>query len=140
MSLAQKSLQSARIIHIALLFAAIAYVVVAWYVASPAKGAVPIAAVGGLGIGAVSLLGVAVFFRTKFVKSGAEKLRVNRDDEIGARLWRTGTIVSLVFAESIVMFGLVMRMIGASWNFSGIFYVLGIFLMLAWWPKMEWEA
>jgi hypothetical protein len=137
MSLAQKSLQSARIIHVALLFAALAYVVVALYVASPAKGQVPKAVVGGLGLGAFSLLVVAIFFRTKFVQLGAEKLRVNGDDERGARLWRTGTIVSLVFAESIVMFGLVMRMIGASWNVSGIFYVVGMLAMLAWWPRLE---
>ena len=140
MNLAQKSLQGARIIHMALLFAALAYVVVALYVASPAKGALPMGVVGGLGIGAFSLLVVAVFFRTKFVQPGAEKLRVNGDDEIAARLWRTGTIVSLVFAESIVLFGLVIRMIGASWNVSGVFYVVGILVMLAWWPKLDLGA
>jgi hypothetical protein len=137
MSLAQKSLQSARIIHVALLFAALAYVVVAVYVASPAKGAVPMVVVGGLGFGALSLLAVAVFFRVKFVQTGAAMLRINGEDATGARLWRTGTIVSLVFAESIVMFGLVVRLIGASWNASGVFYVVGILMMLAWWPRLE---
>ena len=137
MNLAQKSLQGARIIHGAMLFAALAYVVVALYLESPAKGAVPSTVVGGLGIGAFSLLIVAVFFRTKFVQPGAEKLRANGDDETGAKLWRTGTIVSLVFAESIVMFGLVVKMIGASWNASGIFYVAGILALVAWWPKLD---
>jgi len=137
MSLAQKSLQSARIIYAALLFAALAYVVVAAYASNLSTGRVPMAVVEGIGIAALSLLTVGVFFRLKFVQPGAEKLRANPDDETGARIWRTGTIVSLVFAESIVMIGLTVKLIGVSWNQSAIFYVAGILVMLAWWPKLD---
>lgn len=140
MSLAQKSLQSARIIYAALLFAALAYIVVAAYASNLSTGHVPMAVVEGIGIAALSLLTVGVFFRLKFVRPGAERLRANPDDEAGARIWRTGTIVSLVFAESIVMIGLTVKLIGVSWNLSAIFYVAGILLMLAWWPKLDAET
>jgi hypothetical protein len=140
MNVAHKYLQSARIIHMAFLFAAVAYLVVAVYAAGEAKGNVPMAVAGGVGFGAFSLLVVALFFRARFVKPGAEALRNNGEDEAAAKQWRTGTIVSLVFAESIVMFGLVMRMSGASWNVSGIFYVVGILLLVAWWPRLDLGA
>ncbi len=137
MSLARRTLQSARIIHMAFMFAAAAYVVVGVYAAGEVKGNVPMGVIGGVGLGAFSLLVVAAFFRMKYLRPGAEALRKNQEDVQAARQWRTGTVVSLVFAESIVMFGLVVRMIGASWNVSGIFYVAGILVLLAWWPRLD---
>jgi F0F1-type ATP synthase membrane subunit c/vacuolar-type H+-ATPase subunit K len=140
MNVAQKSLQSARIIHIALLIAAVAYVAVALTMAGHPKGESPAAVAAAVGIAAFSLLVVAVFFRLKFVQPGAAALRADGDDTGAATKWRTGTIVSLVFAESIVMFGLVLRMIGVSWNISGVFYVVGMLVLVAWWPKLDLSA
>ena len=140
MNAAQKSLQGARIIHIALLVASIAYLVVARYVTANPKGELPIAVAGGIGLAAFSMLLVAAFLRSKLVKPGAEALRNNADDTGAATKWRAGTIVSLVFAESVVLFGMVLKMVGFSWNVSGIFYVVGILFLLAWWPKLELTA
>jgi hypothetical protein len=137
MNQAQKSLQSARILHIVFLFASIAYAVVAYYVRQAARSEVQLTVVAAIGMAAIGFLGIATFFRTKFVEPGAEALRNNADDAVAASQWRTGTIVSLAFAETVAMFGMVARFVGTPWKFSGIFFVVGILVLLAWTPRLD---
>ncbi len=140
MNQAQKSLQNAKILHIAFLFASIAYAVVAVYVGQAARQEAQMTVVAALGMAAISFLAIAVFFRAKFVQPGAEALRSDADDAVAASQWRTGTIVSLVFADTVAMFGLVARFIGTPWKFCGLFFVLGILLLLAWTPRLDLPA
>jgi hypothetical protein len=46
-------------------------------------------------------------------------------------------ILSLVFCESVILFGLALRVLGAGWNVAGVFYAVGIVLMLLWTPKLD---
>jgi F0F1-type ATP synthase membrane subunit c/vacuolar-type H+-ATPase subunit K len=137
MNQAQKSLQSARILHIAFLFASIAYALVAFYVGQAARPDVQMTVIAAIGMAATGFLGIAAFFRAKFVQAGAEALRNNADDPVASSQWRTGTIVSLAFAETVAMFGLVARFIGTPWKYSGIFFVVGILVLLAWTPRLD---
>lgn len=80
---------------------------------------------------------MGIFFRSKKVTPAAEALAQNPEDAVMAKEWNSGVILSLVFSETIVLFGLALRIMGISWNISGLFYVVGILLMLAWTPKLD---
>jgi hypothetical protein len=137
MSGAQKTLQAMRIIHFGFLGAAVAYLFLALAYSPPVRQTslqvVPLA----MGIVSLSALGVAMFFRSRMVQPASELLRNNPEDKITIARWRGGVILSLVFCESVVLFGVLLKFIGNSWSVCGIFYAVGIFFMLAWWPRLE---
>lgn len=136
MTLAQRNLRSLQTVHAAFLFAAVAYLVVS-YVAGPRTQPQPLSFILGVGVVAISTCAGGIFIRSRFVQPASETLRSNPDDAAAVARWRTGTILSLVFSETVVLYGLALRFIGASWNICGIFYVVGIFLLLAWTPRLE---
>jgi hypothetical protein len=137
MNAAQKALKAMRMIHAAFLLASILYILVAAAYAHTAEqsmpGIFPIAA----GLVAMSSVGIAFFFRMRDVQPSGAKLRDNPDDATAAAKWRGGVLLSLVFCESIVLFGLALRFLGFSWDVAGIFYAVGTLLMLAWTPKLD---
>jgi hypothetical protein len=137
MSAALKALRTARIFHIALLAAAIAYMALPVLVDFGIKqqlGSIFPSALAGT---CVVILGLAIFLRKTRIMPAEEILRSNPEDNAAALRWRGGVVVSLVFCESIVLYGLVLRILGVPWAVSGIFYAVGIFFLLAWWPRLE---
>ena len=88
------------------------------------------------GLVALTSLGISLFFRRRIVQPAAERLSNNPEDSLAARRWRSGVLVSLVFCESVVLFGLALRFTGAGWNVCGVFYAVGIFFLLLWTPKL----
>lgn len=137
MTVAQKTLQAARLIHLALLFAAFAYLALPFVVGAPKTTVPPPAVVMAMGLVAVSTMGAAYFIRARLVQPAGEKLAGNPEDAGAASRWRTGVIISLAFCETVALFGFALRFIGGSWNVCGIFYAVGIFFLLAWRPKLE---
>ena len=123
-------------IHAAFLLAAILYIWVQSRVAHDSGKAIPMAILSAFGLVALSSLGIAFFFRRRVVQPAAERLGGNPEDSIAAGRWRSGVLVSLAFCESVVLFGLALRFIGAGWNVCGVFYAAGIFFLLAWTPKL----
>jgi hypothetical protein len=136
-SVAQKTLQIACVLHVALLLAAVAYIILPLLVVNrsikPPDPIIPLV----VGLATLPPLGVAGFYRVRVVKPASETLRTNPNDASAAGRWRQGVLVSLVCCESIVLFGLALRFIGVPWNLCAIFYTVGIFLMLVWTPKLE---
>lgn len=137
MTIAQKTLRVVRIIHLAMLFAAFAYVAVPLMVAPVQAQPPDLVFVLALGVVAFSALGAAVFIRARLAKPASERLQVNPEDKAAAAQWQRGVILSFVFCESVAIFGCVMRLVGAPWNISGIFYAGGILVLLAWTPRLE---
>jgi F0F1-type ATP synthase membrane subunit c/vacuolar-type H+-ATPase subunit K len=137
MTLAERNLRSLRIIHIAFLFAAIAYLVVPFVATPKNQQPPPPAVVLGFAVLAFSMWAGAFLVRARLVQPASEVLRNNPEDAAAAGRWRMGVILSLVFCESVVLFGLALRFIGASWNVCGVFYGVGIFFLLAWIPRLE---
>jgi F0F1-type ATP synthase membrane subunit c/vacuolar-type H+-ATPase subunit K len=137
MSAARVALRGAKLLHGVFLLSAILYVWVPTMIRHDASREVPRAVAFTLGLAALSNIGVAIFFRRRMVQPAAERLKRNSEDGGAAKLWRGGVIVSLVFCESIILFGLALRFLGANWSVCGIFYAVGIFLMLAWTPRLE---
>jgi uncharacterized membrane protein YgdD (TMEM256/DUF423 family) len=74
------------------------------------------------------------------IKSSEESLRSNANDESALKKWRTGVIVSLVMASTIVLFGVVLKFMGETWNVASWFFIVGIVLLLAWTPRLDVSA
>jgi F0F1-type ATP synthase membrane subunit c/vacuolar-type H+-ATPase subunit K len=136
-SLAEKTLKNAQIIHKFFLFASVAYLLLPLYLVHGAKADPQPQLVVGIAVASAGVVVVAAFYRSKIVKPGADALRNNVDDSSAAAKWRSGTLISLAMAESVILFGLSLRFIHISWRICGIFYVLGFLLLLAWTPKLD---
>jgi hypothetical protein len=90
-----------------------------------------------LGILSLFVLGAAIIYRTRTFQPAIELLRNSPEDPVAIGRWRGGVILSMVFCEYVVLFGLTLKLLGVSWNVCGIFDAVGIFFMLAWWPRLE---
>ena len=80
------------------------------------------------------ILAIALFLRIKMVQPGAVILQEKPDDQTALARWRAGNILSFVLAETVVLFGFALRFIGGTTWQSLPFYIVGIALMLVWWP------
>jgi hypothetical protein len=128
------SLRFVRVIYGALLFSIVLYIVVAEQVGGHAlRDAHAVL----LGLAAVSLptTVVAVMVRIKLVQPAAEILQTQPSDSAALNRWRTGTIASFVFAESIALCGFAVRFFGGTLLQASPFYAAAIALMLLWWPR-----
>lgn len=137
MTLAQRNLQSARLIHFALLFAAVAYTAIPFLIHPPTVQPPTTILILAFGVVSFSALAAGFFIRSRLVEPAREALRSNPEDAGAAGRWRTGVILSLVFAETVLLFGFALRILDASWNVCGVFYGVGIFFLLAWTPRLE---
>ena len=137
MGTAQKTLQAVRIIHLAFVGTAVAYIIVPLAYAPALKPAFPPVFPLALGILSLCVLGLAMFFRARRIQPASELLQNNPEDKAAISLWRGGVILSLVFCECVVLFGVTLKLLGMPWSVCGIFYAVGIFFMLAWWPRLE---
>ena len=137
MSAAQKNLRSARIIHALFLVAAVLYVIVPFRLIRVESQPPPDVFAVAIGFTAAAVVGLAVFFRMRYVQPNNKALRNNPEDAVALAKWRQGTIISFVCCESVVLFGLSLRITGVPWNICGIFYAVGILFLLAWTPKLD---
>jgi len=92
-----------------------------------------------LAVLAVSEVGIATTLRGKLVHPAVEKLQRSPRDSAALEQWRRGNILSLVFALTVVLYGVVIRVMGFSWNIAAWFFVAGFFLLLWWTPRMEFS-
>lgn len=137
MTIAQKNLQSARLVHIAFVFAAAIYVAIPFLIGPTHAQSATTPIILALGLVALSTGAAGLFLRGRMVKPAEEALRNNPEDGPAAARWRTGVVLSLTFAETVLLFGFALRMLGASWNICAIYYAVGIFFLLAWTPRLE---
>jgi hypothetical protein len=137
MSTAHKPLKSLRIIHAIFLLAAICYLIVPLRLINVQSQAPPRVFAVAIGATAITTLGVAAFYRQRLIRPSSETLRNNPEDTAALLSWVRGTMISFVCCESVVLFGLVLRVTGVPWNICGIFYAVGILFLLAWAPKLE---
>jgi hypothetical protein len=136
MTLAEKNLRSLRIIHIAFVFAAVAYAVVPLPSRSGLHAPLTIMLFAYC-IVALALVVAGIFVRTRLVQPASFAIQNNPEDAAALRRWRMGVLLSFVFSESLVGFGMMLRLAGASGNIYGVFYAVGIFFLLAWRPRLE---
>ena len=132
----ETALRSARILHLFFLVASGLYVSLLFWL-RPMKRPIDRIFVYAIAFVCLSVIGIGLFLRKRMVAKPAARLSVNPQDAISLKQWRSGQIVSFVFAESVVLYGFVLKFLGERWDVSSIFVVAGILLLITWMPKLD---
>lgn len=78
-----------------------------------------------------------VALRKKRVGAPMEVLRCEPENGVALAQWRGGNIFSFAQAETVTLFGVALKFLGASWSVAGIFFLLELVLMLLWTPRLD---
>ncbi len=130
------TLRYLRIVHATFLFTVLLYFY-ALTVLRPQEHRVPPAIVICFMAVSTGTITLALFFRSRKVTPAVEILRRNAEDAVALTNWRSGNILSFTLAETIVLFGFVLKYLGAGWNLAGIFFGVGVFLFFVWTPRLD---
>jgi hypothetical protein len=90
-----------------------------------------------LAVLAVGEVGIATGFRAKLLRPAAARLEQSPGDSQALAQWQRGQLLSMVFATTVVLYGVVVRVAGSSWNIAAWFFVAGFLLLLWWTPRLE---
>jgi len=93
-----------------------------------------------LAVLAMSEVGIATAFRGKLIRPAVERLQRLPQASAALEQWRRGNILSFVFAMTVVLYGVVIRVMGFSWNIAAWFFVAGFSLLLWWTPRLKLAA
>jgi hypothetical protein len=132
----QQTLQQVRILHVAFVITWFLFILVLKFV-QPTFGITnapeffPLA----LGFVGVSEVGLALFFRARLIATSEAVLRSDSGNKAALAKWRTGNLLSFCFAETISLFGLMLKLLGFGWNVVGVFFAAGLILLLLWAPR-----
>ncbi|MGB8542060.1 MAG: hypothetical protein WCD49_10545 [Candidatus Acidiferrales bacterium] len=72
----------------------------------------------------------ALVVRTKTIQPALDLLQTQPNDTSALNRWRSGSILSYVLAESVVLFGFSLRIFGGTLALSAPFYIAAIVLMI----------
>lgn len=122
-----------RLIHLAFVFTWFVYLGLLFYLQFPEKS-VPITFPVALGVFAISTISVARTLRQKLLFAPAAALVSDPQNAALLRRWRAGNILSFAFAESIMLFGVVLKFLGEQWKIVSVFFGVGLVLVL-WAPR-----
>ncbi len=123
-----------RAIHICFISTWFLYLGLIFYLRWPEKP-VPIVFPLALGAFAILSISVALKLRRQLLFASAAALASQPENVELLKRWRAGNIMSFAFAESIMLFGVLLKLLGAAWNVVGIFFVGGLILILLWTPR-----
>jgi hypothetical protein len=135
----KKTLRAARVLHVALLVMVAIDLDVSYRLA-PIQNQISSVMIYAITFVCLNDIGVAAFLRSRMIRPSEESLRSNPNDKSALKKWRTGVILSLVMASTIVLFGLVLKCLGATWNVASWFFIAGFLLLLAWTPRLNVSA
>jgi ABC-type polysaccharide/polyol phosphate export permease len=90
-----------------------------------------------IGLVAATMFLAAIVVRMKIVQPAVDLLQTNPDDRQSVVRWRSGSIISFVLAETVILFGLAMRVSGLGRNQTIPFYVAAVVLMIFLRPRRQ---
>jgi len=126
-----------RIIHLCFLLTVVLYLWVPSMLAHGQASEAPVVFVAVFGLLAVTSAGASLFFQARLVRLAAEQLQRDPNDKGATARWRAGVILSFVFGETVILCGLILRILGVPWSIAGIFYAVGGLLLIWFTPKLE---
>jgi hypothetical protein len=129
------TLRVLRQIDACLIFAALLEVWLPEGLIRPAAQSLDQALYHGLGIVALLEVGAAFVVRNRMLPSAIATLRSNPIDPHSIGRWRAASIASYALAVSVVLYGLVLRMMGATFAQGAPLYAVGLALLILWWPR-----
>ena len=128
------TLRLLRIIQMALLGSVALYIVIAEKVGPQEPKDVKQLQVL-LALFAGSLVMTIFFYRQRVLRPAEDALRVQAEDAVALRRWRMANLVTLVCAEAVVLYGMVLRFLGGTLLQAAPFYAAGVLLMLVFTPR-----
>ena len=131
----QQTLQQVRILHVAFVTTWFLFILLLKFVQPPFGTTAPEFFPLALGFVCISEVGLALFFRARLIAASETVLRSDPDDKAALAKWRTGNLLSFCFAETITLFGLMLKFLGFGWKAAGAFFVGGLILLLLWAPR-----
>jgi F0F1-type ATP synthase membrane subunit c/vacuolar-type H+-ATPase subunit K len=96
--------------------------------------------VTALALAALTDLAIGFTMRKRLLDPALETLARDRENSTALGQWRQGNLIGFCFAESITLFGLVLKFLGAGWNVAGVFFAAGLLLLLLWQPRLAPSA
>ena len=136
MNTAETALRTMRILHGVFLFTVVLYVAAPWMAVTQSKE-LPMIVAAVMGVVASTWVAAVFFFYSQKVRPWAARLQSNPGDKQAAGQWRAGLILCFAFSETIVLFGLALKLLGAPWKLAAIFYAVGTLLLIWCAPKLE---
>ena len=128
------SLRLLRIIQLALLVSVVFYIAIAEKVGPQVPKDVKQMQMILMAL-AVGVVGTIFIFRQRMLTHAEEALRSQPEDVVALACWRAGNIITLVLAEAVVLYGLVLRFMGGTLLQAAPFYAAGALLMVVWGPR-----
>ncbi|MBZ5702275.1 MAG: hypothetical protein LAN84_10550 [Acidobacteriia bacterium] len=132
----QTALRDLRIIHGVMLVSVLLYMLVIFQI-HPSEGHLSPVIPEAITVCCAAEIAVALVLRARLLAPCMETLRSNPDDAQALGRWREGNLVSITLAQSVALFGLVLKFLGASWFVGGPFFATAIFLLLIWTPRID---
>jgi hypothetical protein len=136
MTKAQPALKQIRMVHAVFLITQVLLILVILQV-HPSEGGVAKELLFALPLVSASNVLILGGIRSRQLAAAREILRTAPDDDAALSRWRAGNILGFVCAESVSLFGLVLKFLGAQWNIAGLFFAVGISLLLIWTPRLD---
>jgi hypothetical protein len=124
-----------RIIHAAMILSIFLYVDVFREIGTIHTDPMDNTLIAAIGVIALFTIAGGYFLRSKRMGPAASTLRTNPEDANALAQWRKGAIVSAALAEAIVLYGVSIYLIGGNAKQTAPFFVVGLIVMLLWWPK-----
>lgn len=129
----EAALRQVRIIYFALILSAVMSITAGELIQIPPS---PDLTIMVLVFGFVGLadLGLGFFLRQSILGSAQETLRRDPKNDEALQSWRRGNILSFVFGTTIVIFGLVVRVLVGRIELALPFYIIGGIALILWRP------
>jgi hypothetical protein len=135
----QKALNEAHLLHAAFLTTIFLFVFVL-HLAAIGERPVSLSLVAGIGCAAVADIGVGFMLRKQYMNKAEQALQVEFDAPKALAAWRLANILSFAQAETVTLFGVALKFLGASWKIAGPFFFIGFALLLLWTPRLDLPA
>ena len=88
-----------------------------------------------LGFVCVSEVIVAMLLRARFIDASKAVLQRESENKGALAKWRVGNLLSFCIAETITLFGFLLKLLGFGWNTAAAFFACGLVLLLLWAPQ-----
>lgn len=123
-----------RFLHMVFIMSVIAFIAVGEFVPLPRNTEMDIM-VPLFGLVAIADLGLGFFLRKNTLDQAREILQRDRDNKEAVESWRRGHFLGFVFAETIVFFGLAIRLLTGNLQYAIPFYIAGLAALIFWMPR-----
>ena len=135
MASAEKAILNVRVIHIGFVITIFLLVLVCLS-SAPTEHPVSHTTVAAPGCAAAVDIAVGFAMRRKRMRDCEQRFQKDANAARTLEIWRVANITSFAQAETVALFGVALKFLGASWAAAGGFLLVGLALMMCWTPRV----